>query len=84
TDASSASNASANSGVAGTWGAFSVGVVARANPPTSHWVSSSGAAGSQLSEQKIVFLGAGSAGCGIAEQIIAQTQREGLSEDAAR
>ncbi|MDI5454560.1 hypothetical protein MJM04_34510, partial [Salmonella enterica subsp. enterica serovar Cerro] len=37
-----------------------------------------------LSEQKIVFLGAGSAGCGIAEQIIAQTQREGLSEDAAR
>lgn len=47
-------------------------------------IAASRAAGSQLSEQKIVFLGAGSAGCGIAEQIIAQTQREGLSEDAAR
>ncbi|HID9443902.1 TPA: NAD-dependent malic enzyme [Klebsiella pneumoniae] len=41
-------------------------------------------AGSQLSEQKIVFLGAGSAGCGIAEQIIAQIVREGLSEEEAR
>ncbi|WP_306463035.1 malic enzyme-like NAD(P)-binding protein, partial [Klebsiella variicola] len=30
------------------------------------------AAGSQLSEQRITFLGAGSAGCGIAEAIIAQ------------
>ncbi|MCD1484653.1 oxaloacetate-decarboxylating malate dehydrogenase, partial [Klebsiella pneumoniae] len=39
---------------------------------------------SQLSEQKIVFLGAGSAGCGIAEQIIAQIVREGLSEEEAR
>ncbi len=47
-------------------------------------IAASRAAGSQLSEQKIVFLGAGSAGCGIAEQIIAQTQREGLSEEAAR
>ncbi len=42
TDASSAGNASAaNSGVAGARALFSVGVVARANPPTSHWVSSS-------------------------------------------
>ncbi|WP_312721638.1 malic enzyme-like NAD(P)-binding protein, partial [Escherichia sp. AM3] len=41
-------------------------------------IAASRAAGSQLSYQKIVFLGAGSAGCGIAEQIIAQTQREGL------
>jgi malate dehydrogenase (oxaloacetate-decarboxylating) len=47
-------------------------------------IAASRAAGSQLSNQKIVFLGAGSAGCGIAEQIIAQTQREGLSEAAAR
>ncbi|MCR4457388.1 MULTISPECIES: NAD-dependent malic enzyme [unclassified Pseudescherichia] len=47
-------------------------------------IAASHAAGSQLSNQKIVFLGAGSAGCGIAEQIVAQTQREGLSEAAAR
>ena len=47
-------------------------------------IAASRAAGSQLSQQKIVFLGAGSAGCGIAEQIIAQTQREGLSEAEAR
>lgn len=47
-------------------------------------IAASRAAGSQLSEQKIVFLGAGSAGCGIAEQIIAQTQREGLTEEQAR
>jgi malate dehydrogenase (oxaloacetate-decarboxylating) len=47
-------------------------------------IAASRAAGSQLSYQKIVFLGAGSAGCGIAEQIIAQTQREGLSEELAR
>ncbi|XTZ40415.1 NAD-dependent malic enzyme [Salmonella enterica] len=47
-------------------------------------IAASRAAGSQLSQQKIVFLGAGSAGCGIAEQIIAQTQREGLSEADAR
>lgn len=47
-------------------------------------IAASRAAGSQLSEQKIVFLGAGSAGCGIAEQIIAQIVREGLSEEEAR
>ena len=47
-------------------------------------IAASKAAGSQLNEQKIVFLGAGSAGCGIAEQIIAQMQREGLSESEAR
>ncbi|VYU80256.1 NAD-dependent malic enzyme [Metakosakonia massiliensis] len=47
-------------------------------------IAASRAAGSQLSEQKIVFLGAGSAGCGIAEQIVAQTRREGLSEEQAR
>ena len=47
-------------------------------------IAASRGAGSQLSEQKIVFLGAGSAGCGIAEQIIAQIVREGVSEEEAR
>ncbi|EPY5269449.1 NAD-dependent malic enzyme [Klebsiella pneumoniae] len=47
-------------------------------------IAASRGTGSQLSEQKIVFLGAGSAGCGIAEQIIAQIVREGLSEEEAR
>ncbi len=40
--------------------------------------------GERLSEQVIGFLGAGSAGCGIAEQIIKQMQAEGLSEAQAR
>ena len=40
--------------------------------------------GEKLSEQRIAFLGAGSAGCGIAEHIIRQMQREGLSEAQAR
>ena len=40
--------------------------------------------GQKLSEQRIAFLGAGSAGCGIAEHIIRQMQREGLSEAQAR
>jgi len=47
-------------------------------------IAASQAAGSTLSEQKVVFLGAGSAGCGIAEQIIAQMKSEGLSDDEAR
>ena len=38
----------------------------------------------QLSEQKVVFVGAGAAGCGIAEQIVAQMCAEGLSEQQAR
>ncbi|EHZ7121250.1 NAD-dependent malic enzyme [Vibrio vulnificus] len=42
------------------------------------------AAGSQLSEQRITFLGAGSAGCGIAEAIIAQMVSEGISDEQAR
>ncbi|MCO8163205.1 NAD-dependent malic enzyme [Pseudomonas sp. 21LCFQ02] len=37
-----------------------------------------------LGQQKVVFLGAGSAGCGIAEHIIAAMQVEGLSEAQAR
>ncbi|HCE2591448.1 NAD-dependent malic enzyme [Vibrio parahaemolyticus] len=42
------------------------------------------AAGTQLSEQRITFLGAGSAGCGIAEAIIAQMVSEGISDEKAR
>ncbi|MHA2938124.1 NAD-dependent malic enzyme [Vibrio sp. RC27] len=42
------------------------------------------AAGSQLSKQRITFLGAGSAGCGIAEAIIAQMVSEGISDEQAR
>ncbi|PKH24328.1 NAD-dependent malic enzyme [Enterobacterales bacterium CwR94] len=47
-------------------------------------IAASRAAGSQLRDQKVVFLGAGSAGCGIAEQIIAQMKSEGLSDEEAR
>tara|TARA_R110002050_G_scaffold71891_1_gene154607 strand:+ start:38628 stop:40289 length:1662 start_codon:yes stop_codon:yes gene_type:complete len=38
----------------------------------------------QLSQQRVLFAGAGSAGCGIAEQIIVQMCSEGLSEQQAR
>ena len=38
----------------------------------------------KLSEQKVVFVGAGSAGCGIAEQIIKQMCIEGVSDAQAR
>lgn len=40
--------------------------------------------GEKLSQQKVVFVGAGSAGCGIAEQIITQMVSEGISEQQAR
>lgn len=40
--------------------------------------------GTRIKDQRIVFVGAGSAGCGIAEQIVAQSRREGLSEADAR
>jgi len=42
------------------------------------------AAGSSLSQQRVTFLGAGSAGCGIAEAIIAQMVSEGISDAQAR
>lgn len=38
----------------------------------------------QLKDQRITFVGAGSAGCGIAEQVIAQMKAEGLSDAEAR
>ena len=41
-------------------------------------------AGERLSDQNVAFLGAGSAGCGIAEQLIAVMMKEGLSEVDAR
>ncbi|MCG7555993.1 NAD-dependent malic enzyme [Pseudoalteromonas sp. Of11M-6] len=40
--------------------------------------------GAKLSEQRVVFVGAGSAGCGIAEQIISQMISEGITDEQAR
>jgi len=40
--------------------------------------------GEKLSNQKVVFVGAGSAGCGIAEQVISQMVSEGLTDAEAR
>ncbi len=40
--------------------------------------------GEKLKDQRVAFVGAGSAGCGIAEQIVAQMQAEGLGEAEAR
>jgi malate dehydrogenase (oxaloacetate-decarboxylating) len=40
--------------------------------------------GQRLSDQTVAFVGAGSAGCGIAEQIIAAMQLEGLTPEKAR
>ncbi|MBO9489476.1 NAD-dependent malic enzyme [Endozoicomonas sp. G2_1] len=42
------------------------------------------AKGVKLASQKVVFVGAGSAGCGIAEQIISQMVREGADAEQAR
>ncbi len=47
-------------------------------------IAASRAAGKQLKDQTIAFLGAGSAGCGIAEQIVAQMVAEGLTDTEAR
>jgi malate dehydrogenase (oxaloacetate-decarboxylating) len=38
----------------------------------------------KLSQQRIVFVGAGAAGCGIAEQVVVQMCAEGISEAQAR
>lgn len=40
--------------------------------------------GQKLSDQKVVFVGSGSAGCGIAEQIIMQMKAEGVDDKTAR
>jgi malate dehydrogenase (oxaloacetate-decarboxylating) len=42
------------------------------------------AADTQLCKQRVAFLGAGSAGCGIAEAIVAQMVAEGISDEQAR
>lgn len=47
-------------------------------------VAASQSVGRKLSESNLVFVGAGSAGCGIAEQAVAWMQHEGLSEGEAR
>ena len=47
-------------------------------------IAASHAAGTKLRDQRVAFLGAGSAGCGIAEKIIAQMVDEGAAEDDAR
>lgn len=47
-------------------------------------MAASSVSGHSLCEQTVVFLGAGSAGCGIAEHIVQQMIAEGLSEVEAR
>jgi malate dehydrogenase (oxaloacetate-decarboxylating) len=42
------------------------------------------AVGKRVRDQRVVFLGAGSAGCGIAEKIVARMKHEGLSDAEAR
>ncbi|ENU92854.1 NAD-dependent malic enzyme [Acinetobacter vivianii] len=47
-------------------------------------IAASRSQGKQLKDQTITFVGAGSAGCGIAEQIVRQMMDEGLSDHEAR
>ncbi|MFS2222577.1 NAD-dependent malic enzyme [Pantoea sp. B65] len=47
-------------------------------------IASGNAAGTRLRDQRVVFLGSGSAGCGIAEKIVAQMIAEGATEAEAR
>ncbi|EWH02182.1 NAD-dependent malic enzyme [Halomonas sp. BC04] len=42
------------------------------------------ARGETMADQRVVFVGAGSAGCGIAEQVVVAMQVEGLTEREAR
>jgi malate dehydrogenase (oxaloacetate-decarboxylating) len=47
-------------------------------------IAASRAVGQRLRDQRVVFLGAGAAGCGIAEKIVAYMIREGLGDAEAR
>jgi malate dehydrogenase (oxaloacetate-decarboxylating) len=47
-------------------------------------LAASHAKNERLSQQRVLFAGAGAAGCGIAEQIVAQMCSEGLSDKQAR
>lgn len=42
------------------------------------------ARGESIAQQRVVFVGAGSAGCGIAEQVVVAMQAEGLTDKEAR
>ncbi|MGR2704090.1 NAD-dependent malic enzyme [Vibrio campbellii] len=47
-------------------------------------LAAANATGKKLSAQRVVFAGAGSAGCGIAEAVVAQMMTEGITEQQAR
>ena len=47
-------------------------------------IAAAAAAGTPIRDQRVVFLGGGSAGCGIAEKIIALMVDDGLSQEEAR
>ncbi|RYZ95847.1 MAG: NAD-dependent malic enzyme, partial [Proteobacteria bacterium] len=47
-------------------------------------IAASRAVGERLRDQRVVFLGAGAAGCGIAEKIVARMKWEGLTDEEAR
>ncbi|MGR5108250.1 NAD-dependent malic enzyme [Vibrio jasicida] len=47
-------------------------------------LAAANATGKKLSAQRVVFAGAGSAGCGIAEAVVAQMMTEGVTEQQAR
>jgi malate dehydrogenase (oxaloacetate-decarboxylating) len=47
-------------------------------------IAAAHAAGTRIRDQRVVFLGSGSAGCGIAEKIVALMVEDGLTETEAR